>query len=502
MRKAVTFSTLVLAASLAAATGFAGHGPKVVKRERLGNNSEDITYVSKGKHQGHVAIVDGREVLVVDASKSKQGNAKSAFDFEGWALGGAPRGIAFVESEERFYFNDPTHLDMLIIADDRGEFVETRTITYLGGFTPAHCEALSYIPPGSPQYPDHLLMVTWDEFQATRIQVIRLDGQVVAEILPGPPLTDIPLLGMEFVAPDRIIVTELSWYDIYTLDFDGNVLGGVVSVTGNRSTEGLAQIGDGSIVAADYAAGTLTYFDADLVPTPDRDRSYRIGLGVSRFGGISWDPSTDEFILSAQPNPYELVRVDDKLKSATGRVPMAPQGWRYGDTAFLAAENLTAAVRNSTARIDLFDSAGVIVEQIPVGWIGSTNGLGYIESTGEFALTTRQLGLRHLVYIVGRDGALVRTVDLSPLGVAIAVNLDVFDPSDPSGGRMVFTANGDRILVTDVDGVLIQELDDVSATLGAPLAYASIAAITSGKHAGAFAASVIDTSELVVFTLD
>ena len=67
---------------------------------------------------------------------------------------------------------------------------------------------------------------------------------------------------------------------------------------------------------------------------------------------------------------------------------------------------------------------------------------------------------------------------------------------------MVFTADGDRILVTDLDGVLQEELAHVSATLGAPLAYASIAAITSGKHAGAFAAGVIDTSELIVFRLD
>ena len=253
MREAVVFSTLVLAASLAAATAFAGHGPEVVKRERLGNNSEDITYVSKGKHKGHVAIIDGREVLVVDATKSKKGKAKSAFDFEGWALGAAPRGIASVESEESFFFNDPAHLDTLFVADADGTFLETRTISYLGGFEPAHCEALSYIPPGSPQYPDHLLMVVWDEFSETRIEVIGLDGQVVAEILPGPPLSGIPLIGMEFVAPDRIIVTELSWYDIYTLDFDGNVVGGVASVAGNYSTEGLAQIGDGSIVAADYA---------------------------------------------------------------------------------------------------------------------------------------------------------------------------------------------------------------------------------------------------------
>ena len=114
------------------------------------------------------------------------------------------------------------------------------------------------------------------------------------------------------------------------------------------------------------------------------------------------------------------MRVDDQLKTVTGRVPMAPQGWRYTDTAFLAAEDLTAGTRNSPARIDLFDSAGTIVEQIPVGWIGTPVGLGYIESTGEFALTTRQAGLRHLVYIVDRDGALVRTVDLSPLGVIIA----------------------------------------------------------------------------------
>jgi len=488
------FWALLVAASLG--TAAAAQTIKVLDRERLGNNTEDITFVASGHYKDHVAILDGYEVYVVKSKKNSDGKAKKAFDLTGWSLTAAPRGMTYIESEEAFAFIDPTQPGTLFIADDRGAFRETRAISFMNGFMPTACEALSYIPASNPSFPDHLLMVAWDSVIHPRIEVIRRDGQVEAEILVAAPA----FAGLVFAPPDRLHYS--SGNAIGTLDLAGNIIAPPATVPPASDLEGLARTGDGAIVAADYALGTLFFFTGDLVPTPARDRSYVIGVGLSMPRGGSWNRNNDEHLLlrGMSPNRGDMFAVDERLRAAALAVDLPADAYRFSDSAYIPAENLYVLARGTPRALDLFDGNGVLVQRLDLAPVCRPVGVAYVEATNEFAVTTTSPGVGHLVYIVGRDGVLHRTINLTSLGVTYATGIDGFDPSHPTGGRLAIAVNGNRAIVIDLDGNLKAEVD-LAGDLGLP-GVTGIAAVTTGMNAGAFAVTSTESSTLVVFRLD
>ena len=88
----------VILATVCCSTGFAD-AQRVVKRTRLGNQTEGITYYHKGK-QKNVVIVDGYDVLAVRLDRSVPKKTKQLFSSQ--SLGTIPpRGIAYVPSQDR-----------------------------------------------------------------------------------------------------------------------------------------------------------------------------------------------------------------------------------------------------------------------------------------------------------------------------------------------------------------------------------------------------------------
>ncbi len=195
--------------------------------------------------------------------------------------------------------------------DEDGVFQGTRPMIFPGA--PAtYLEGMAYLPPSSPFYPDHLIVVAnWfgADTLHPRIEVVQLDGTVVAEIVPQPfgPQPDgsflfdptYTLLGLSYKSPDRLLVTLNDGTDnVWELDLTGNVVGGgpVYTGAGEGGLEGIVQVADGRIIVSNYFTGNLLFFDANMSRLPDQDRTYSVGIGLARLGGIAWSTDTNSHL--------------------------------------------------------------------------------------------------------------------------------------------------------------------------------------------------------------
>src|SRR4051812_30358254 len=169
---------LLLAATALSLSAPEASAQTVLSRARLGNNVEDVTYVTKGALANHVVTLDGYEVYGLPASGNGNAPFKKLFDLRSLPINIGPRGLAYVESEGLFVLQEPSQPDKLFFVDHKGKLQSTRTIQYLGGFVPVQLEGLAYVPADSPSFADRILMVAWDENPdcddgvGTRIEVI------------------------------------------------------------------------------------------------------------------------------------------------------------------------------------------------------------------------------------------------------------------------------------------------------------------------------------------
>ena len=205
MRKSLSLAfavTLVLAFASATA-----HAQSVLFEKRLGNNTEDITAIHTGPLAGNIAIMDGSDVFALSETQPPQ----RLFGVFGLGVQKGPRGITFLEAQQQFVFNDPTQINTLFLSNIHGAPEGTINITRMGGFTPDHVEGLETLPSTSSNFPNHILEVAIT-FGATssqsRIEVLDLSGQVVAEIFPNVPFAD-PftfITGLGFQSPNQLLV--------------------------------------------------------------------------------------------------------------------------------------------------------------------------------------------------------------------------------------------------------------------------------------------------------
>src|SRR5215207_8115799 len=156
------FAFLLASAALSVLSSEAS-AQTVIGRARLGNNVEDVTYVTKGALSNHVVTLDGYEVYGLPASGNGNAPFKKLFDLRTLPINIGPRGLAHVESEGLFVLQEPSQPDKLFFVDHKGKLQSTRTIQYLGGFEPVQLEGLAYVPADSPSFGDRILMVVWDE---------------------------------------------------------------------------------------------------------------------------------------------------------------------------------------------------------------------------------------------------------------------------------------------------------------------------------------------------
>ena len=500
----------------------------VVSRARIGGYAEDITYVTSGGLKDQVVMINGYELYAT--SLAKKGALTRICKFDHPELDQFPNGFAFVASENLFVMNNDPHPNKLYFFDQSCTFKGTRTIQYLNSsYRPGHIEGLAYIPTSSPVFPDHLIMVVWDDpnLSQMRLEVMRRDGVVVAEITrPDWPAAFFEggLGDVTFLAPNRLLVSVFHPDSLWTMDFSGNIISGPLPTGADGTGEGVIQLGDGRLVASNYPQ-SLLLFDKNLVRQPQDDRHDIIGLNLNVSRGIAWDSNAGRFLVmhdTITTFPAQgIAGVPTTLDAASpianlGAFPTTRQ------TVYLPPENLIAVLRFGGApdrAILLFNPDGTFNSQVSLDPLalgenfGQPLTLAYLPVTNEFVVGFNgipgpdQVLERRRVRVISRTGALVRTIDFSSTGAAGIAGIEYFEDPDGGGGRFMVLGGIGRVFVTDLDGnsrnadgLLFREFN-LRVKLGLTTRN-DLAAITSGPLAGAFA--VVDGSggEIVIFRFD
>jgi len=493
-----------------------GGSVNVLQRAKLGNYIEDIDFIPSGPFANQIVLTAGLDVYGVPANANSDSSIHKLFDVRKLAIFTNPRGIAYIASEQLFAVVDPNQLELLFVCDHLGNPLPPRPIQYLGGFSPDHVEGLAYLPNTSAMFPDHLLLVTYkflDDFPfvVCPLQVIRRDGQVVAEIPTPVDVVSFGVASVAFSPPDHLLVTNFA-NEVWTIDFAGNIVSGPV-LTG-LAAEGIVQLPDRRIVTGE--GPFLRFFDAALSRLPQDDRNAGTGAGLIVPHSVAWNTDTQQHLVVAVPEEFpdesfrQVAAVRPSLDSSTRVVDLgisSPDFFRLPRAAYMPDEHRIAVAlrrRGATpAQIALYDNDGTLVERInasAIGGIGRPIKFTYIPSTHEFVVV-EQTQFNKLK-ILTRAGALAREIDLSPIGIFTVFGVAYFNPFHPSGGQfLIFDSNfSGRAAITDFNGVLMSEFNyrDELGVLGV----IGASAITTGPQAGAFAAlSTENSPELVVFRL-
>jgi hypothetical protein len=491
--------------------GAAANAQSVLFRKRLGNNSEDITAIHSGPLAGTIAIMDGTDVLALsnedDDAEAPQ-PPRTLFSVLGLGVLSGPRGIAFLDPQQQFLFDDPAQINTLFLSDIHGVAQGTINVTRMGGFTPDHVEGLEYLPSTSANFPNHILQVAITFGAAStqsRLEVIDPSGQVGAEIFPQIPFAD-PftfISGLGFQAPNRLLVGGTDG-TLWQIDFAGNLLAGPIRFPGVEDLEGIVQINPNRIAVAGYDVGKIMFVDENLSPLAGQDRNYLVGFGLSQPLGVTWDTDTTSHLVnfpgSAAPaNAAQIISMPPLAGSETRVVDLTGV---VGPTAltYLPDEHRIAVSRVGCApncSILLYDNGGNLVDQVPVRF--NLRALSYIPTTKQFA--ARRAAAPQTLLFFDRTGALVKSIDLSASGIDGINGIAFFNPSDPSGGELLISSTRltHQMFVFDLHGAVHAQFD-YRTSLGV-IDARDLAAITIGQQTVAFSTVDPEKSEIVIFRL-
>lgn len=259
-------------------------------------------------------------------------------------------------------------------------------------------------------------------------------------------------------------------------------------------------------MASTYDAGKLFFFDQNLDRLPDKDRDYRVGLGVSGPRGVAWNTDTNQHLVAhfgLLPQTPEVVTISPTLDSATQVVDLATSGFSNTSTmSYLPSDHVIALASQNPSTILLFDNSGNMVDGIDVPF-GTLVALAYIPSTNQYVTAFPESP--QLLLILDRRGNLVRVIDLSSAGIGAVEALTFFDPGDPTGGEFLMAVTDaidpyrQFLMITDFNGNSRGKVD-VRKNFGL-LEVTDISAITTGPQSGAFSIVDVLDSEIVVFRI-
>jgi hypothetical protein len=500
----------------------------VVSRARLGGYSEDITFVTSGTLKDQVVMTNGYELYGVSVSKKGAFNRICKIDHP--EMDQFVNGFTFVESEGLFVMNNAPHPNKLFLFDQTCASKGTRTIQYLNSsYRPGHIEGLAYIPTSSPTFPDHLIMVAWDDTVVGngRLVIMRRDGVQVAEIFrpewPAQFRSEGGVGDVTFLAPNRLLVSLYHPDSLWIVDFNGNILSGPLPTDGAMGLgEGVVQLSDGRLVASNYPQ-SLLLFDKKLDRQPQDDRNDIIGLNLNLPHGIAWDSDANRFLVAHDTQvtlgPGGIEGVATTLASSAPVIDLT--GFPFTrSTAYLPQEDIVVTLRQAPGNqraILLFNLDGTLNSQISLSAaslgqnLGQPVGLAYLPASDEFVVSFNgvppdQGFERQRLRVFSRAGALVRTIDISATGTSGVGAIEYFQDAQSSEGRLMLLS-GSRVIITDLngnsrnaDGFLLGEFN--SRVKFGLITRTDIAAITSGPLAGAFAVTDGSGGEVVIFRLN
>jgi hypothetical protein len=498
----------------------------VVSRARTGGYAEDITFVTSGALKDQVVMTNGFELYSTSLTKKAALTRICRIDhpeFDQFV-----NGFTFVESEGLFVMNNAPHPDRLYFFDQSCASKGTRKIQYLNSsYRPGHLEGMAYIPATSPAFPDHLILVAWDDLNTSvfRLIIMRRDGVQVAEISRNDWPTQFFEGGVgdvSFITPNRLLISLYHPDTLWTMDFDGNILSGPVAGT-NGSGEGIVQMSDGRVVATSYPQ-SLLLFDKSLNRQPQNDRNDILGVGLNLPHGIAWDSDANRLLVSHDTILTSgIAGVASLATTLTSASPVIDLNAfpNARQTVYLPQDDLIGTLRPAPGNqraILLFNLDGTLNSEISLSPtslgqnLGPPSGLAYLPGSDEFVVTFSGAPIdqgfeRQRLRVFNRAGALVRTIDISATGTGGVGALEYFEDPQSGEGRLMLLSTAGRVVITDLngnsrnaDGFLLREFN--SRVKFGLITRSDIAAITSGALAGAFA--IVDGSggEIVIFRLD
>ncbi|HYX30733.1 MAG TPA: hypothetical protein VE863_19510 [Pyrinomonadaceae bacterium] len=525
---------------------------QIIRRNRLGNNTEDITsFSSLIPRGGPVAVIDGYDVLSIQTTPPLEppiklpplpaplpggGQAAGAqpalgpigrpatrlFDVLGLPIKAAPRGITYVASRKMFVFNDDAQTNKLFFTDERG--MARGSIDVQFRQAPDFVEGLGSMSAAIPRFGDALAMIAiFNDSNSpsggqSRLEIIDLEGHVLKEIVPEPDVAQLFLTGVSFNFPPNLRETFLVSSDddnvIHELDFAGTQVGQFTATarqTGFIGLEGIVSVAPNEIAAANGFAGLLEVFNPIGVP---QVVDYRIGLGLSLPNGLAWDSTTNEFLIFGldrlRPDARFVARLAtplDSFRLAIGTDLFARKVTYLPDEQLIAVGHANNAKDNVPAGILLFNEQGQSAGVIPTGNVNKTAPviLTYLPETREFGVVFRKDDKTHppsKLRRLQRDGTDTgASIDFGLADIQKISAVTFFKPTSTGAGQfLVFDNTQDMFVVTDFNGAKLNGPFSIRDTLRV-LNPTAVTAITTGPDAGAFAISNGENSEVVVFRL-
>lgn len=507
---------------------------QVIRRSRLGNDTEDIAYIPG--RPGTIAVMDGYDVLAIPvpritpppilettSTQSAGGTATAVakpipgpitppspatklFNVLGLKIQAAPRGITFDPVTRSFAFTDTVQPATLFFCDGQGQPTRNLNIQYPNG-QPLLVEGLATIPANAPEFPNTFVQVAlFQDEPATRLEIIDANGLVVREIIPEDDPGALFLTSVSFRSPGSLLVSSDDDETVFELDFNGKVLNTFVGTPPDsrqvlHGIEGLEEVTNRQAFAAGGFDGLLAFYDVRAGLQPGQVVDYRIGPGLSLPSGLAWDSTNNRLLMLAFDRSQDLISAIVGLSPRLNEFQSVTQvdGLTRRIT-YLPDENLIAATHANNPRgLLFFDQKGQPAGQISTQALGNPLIVSYLPTTQEFAIVFSAQQTR--ISILTRAGALSRTIDLAPAGVGRIGTLTFFNPQHPSGGQFLLTDRNTNIgIVIDFQGNKLNKFD-IRETLQI-LSPTAVTAITTGPDAGAFAFANGETSEVVVFRLD
>ena len=509
---------LAMALLIAVPTLFA---QTVVRRARLGSNTEDITYVNSetGPLARTMVVLDGYDVLGAKVAKGSHRPLalKKLFDVRNLPFASFPRGVTWATHNGRFYFTDPGAPGQLVMVSDTGQSLGALAVTFPAppaGTSLVGLEGLGYVPSDAAMYANQLVVAAnlWDSNLSQYVPHVYVvspaDGTTsldVAIALPNAYITGVAAGVLDFDGIDHGGLFISVGNEIYFANPDGSVPFGPIAVPEAGDLEGLVQADNDYIWAADYTIGKLMCFTRQqLARIAAKDRAYKIGIGISVPVGVGWN---------ARAKRHELTTLSGELRSITvsllGPAKLVKDFSAIGKpfvraVTYLPGEKLTAVLNTSPSEILLVNKKGEISSILPLPLVpGATStaaaALSFIPSSNQFV--ARVAGINTTLHYLSRldasyDGSMAPLTDPDIVANRITA-VEYFVPTGPGGTAQLFIAARDKLFVYGMDGTQLKKLDTRTA-FGA-FSVSDVSYVTNGAQKNSFVAIDPNNSEIIVF---
>ena len=471
-----------------------------------------MTYVNNGPLAGNLVLIDGEQLIGAPAEGPGAHPFLPLFDLTPLGYSAAPRGLAWISSEHLFIFSDPTlggASTTFQLTDSKGRQKGNITFQWPDYYaqSTSYVEEIAWVPLDAPKYAGDFIFIAWatlpigDEY--TTAFVMDRQGNYVDTI----PLS-VDASGLAYRAPGYLLLGSLSAGYLYELDLSGNQVTVPVAIPDAFGMEGVAVLPSGQVAVTSHVNGKIIYLDANLNRLP-RERSYRVGLGLSLPGAMAWDSTANQFVVWAGDIEPSMTLPQLSAISANGRsahlyFDMAPfTGQSFGRMDYVRDVDAVVMPWRSTIprHLEFFSPSGSW--DGPMIGDGSSNyrlnAFAHLPDGGFIARRAPDATL--LTFFDSNAQPTGKQFDLSGSIQSGALVLDVAPFPTRLGEQRYLVLTSEtpqRLLTLDASGKLISAAD--TTRLNA-LLVSSVKYISSGPKAGSFAALDVDTNELIVFRL-